>query len=380
MKKKSMYETIYEKLKEQILEGKYPLEKPLPTQIELAKIFNTSEITSRRALVELANHGIIHRIRGKGSFINPSVIQKIENEKNQIRKVYFVHSGVPFQFLSHRFYIDLLDGIAHKCKMGNIEFHVWNYSRKGEPPNQKGIGLIILNNNKDDSISLEVLDRWRREKRPLITAHFYYPHLQIPHVVINNVNSGYLATQHLIAQKHSNIGIILTGNSLLDMNQEFMFRLEGYKLALAQHHISLATENLVIVSGTNESEKMGYEGMERLLSLNNPPTAVVATSDLKAYGAIEAINNAGLKVPEDISVIGIDDIPLSKYYSPALTTINQNSFKLGERSVELLEEYALTLHEEHGELLKDEIAPELIVRESTAPLASASYQKNGDSV
>ncbi|WP_286172012.1 GntR family transcriptional regulator [Gracilibacillus phocaeensis] len=369
MNKKPMYEIVYESLKEKILNDEYPLDKPLPTQIEIAKMFQTSEITSRRALVELANDHIITRIRGKGSFVNPSLLHKLENEQNKITKIYFVHNKFSFQLLSHRFFVDLLDGIHHTCEDKKIKFEMWNYQRKGEPPNTIGVGLVILNDDKGVGISLDVLDRWRKEQRPIITAHFYYPHLEIPYVVVNNVNSGYLATQHLIAREHRNIGIILTGNSLLDMNQEFMLRLEGYKLALSHHQIPFHSDRMVIVGGESESEEMGYEGMRSLLDLDNTITAVVATSDMKAFGAIEAIKDAGLSVPEDISVVGIDDLQLSKYYSPSLTTINQNSYTLGKRSVELLEEYAMIGENEPKNLLKDEIYPKLIVRDSTKVLS-----------
>lgn len=371
MSKKPMYVMIYESLKEQIKNGVYAIDKPLPSQIEIAKMFNTSEITSRRALVELARDGVIKRIRGKGSFINPSLMEEKQYQTEKITKVYYVHSDVPFQLLSHRFYIDLLDGIHDTCNKKDIKFEMWNYHLKGDPPREKGVGLIILNDGKKDSISLDVLERWKKEMRPMVSAHFYYPHLEIPYVIVNNINSGYLATQYLISQEHRNIGIILTGNSLLDMNQEFMFRLEGYKLALAQHHIPFHPDNLVILPGENESEHMGFEGMKRLLTLDKPPTAVVVTSDLKAYGAMEAIRSVGLKVPDDISVIGIDDFPVSKHCSPALTTINQNSYRLGERSVELLEQYAINIKDYQTEQLKDEIDPTLIIRESTAPCKEA---------
>src|SRR5699024_10288869 len=145
-------------LKEQIISGAYPPETPLPKQIEIAKMFNTSEITSKRALVELASDGIITRIRGKGSFINPLLIQQLEKEQNRITKVYFVHTEASFQLLSHRFYIDLLDGIHCVCDKKNIKFEMWNYFEKGEPPNEKGIGLIILNDGKGNGISLNVLN------------------------------------------------------------------------------------------------------------------------------------------------------------------------------------------------------------------------------
>ncbi len=378
-----MYLNIVEELKEKIINGEFPADEPLPTQIEFAKMFNTSEITSRRALMELVNEGLIYRVRGKGSFVNKDFgkatdIQNGDNTYQKIKRIYFVYPNISLQALSHRFYQELMDGINERCKQVNIDFQLWNIGKQGNIPDEDDAGFIILTHVQGSKeISLNMIEMWKKENRKIVTVHFYYPHLRIPYVVIDNLTGGYLATQHLLSLGHEKIGIILTGKSLIEINQEFSLRMEGYKLALSQHQIDFNSSYVSFATGNLETEEMGYEGMKSLLEIRNPPTAVVVTSDYKAFGAMEAAKDHGLRVPEDISIVGFDDTPFGKYSSPQLTTINQNSLKLGKRAVELLvENYQ---HQLNDSILKDEIVPELVIRESTkvvSEMENMNYQKH----
>ncbi len=97
-----------------------------------------------------------------------------------------------------------------------------------------------------------------------------------------------MATQHLLSLGHERIGIILTGKSLLDINQEFSLRLEGYKSALSQHQVAFNPSYVYVADGEKEREDMGYDGMNHFLSLPERPTAVFATSDFKALGCYRA--------------------------------------------------------------------------------------------
>ncbi|WP_077620281.1 GntR family transcriptional regulator [Bacillus sinesaloumensis] len=367
MKRKPMYLYVAEELKKQIYNGDFPVDQPLPTQIEFANIFKTSEITSRRALTELVNEGLIYRVRGKGSFVKINKAEEHTNSESEveIKRIYFVYPNCSLNLLAHPFYQELLDGINEGCEDKDVEFVTWNIGKQGKLPDDKNAGFIVLAQGQgSEEISLKMLEGWKNENKRLVSVHFYYPHLKIPYVIINNVTGGYLATQHLISQGHEKIGLILTGRSLIELNQEFSLRMQGYKLALSQHQLPFNPSYVAIAEGMQETEEMGYECMKKLLDLDDPPTAVVATSDYKAFGAIQAALDYGFKVPEDISVIGFDDIPFGKYSSPPLTTINQNSLKLGKRAVELLvDEYDKSDKED---ILKDEIAPDLIVRGSTS--------------
>ena len=103
--------------------------------------------------------------------------------------------------------------------------------------------------------------------------------------------------------------------------------------------------------------------MQNLLNLSSPPTAVFAASDLMAIGAIMAIKDAGLSVPEDIAVMGFDDIPAAKLVSPALTTIAQPLESLGRRAAQMIFERLTGSAPETGR--RDALPYKLVIRQST---------------
>lgn len=369
-KRKHVYQHIIEDLKRQIAEGKIRHNEPLPTQIELARMYNTSEITSRRALAELANEGIISRTRGKGSFLKQETERTAYNglqQRAELSQIYFVYNNEIASAYHHRFFSDLLTGIKEECELHGIPFYIWGMDDEFQMPEGDDIGIILHPHLKNgNEMPLDLLRQWKEEGKRLVTVHFYYPHLQIPYVIVDNFVGGYLATEHLLSLGHERIGIILTGKSPVEMNQEFALRLQGYKLALTQHRVAFDLELVCVLDGERESEQMGAEGLNRLMSLEQRPTAIFATSDSKAIGAIKAAGKRGLLVPDDVSIIGYDDILVSQFTIPSLTTINQNTLLLGKRAAQIL------LFERKSEQMRDEIVPQLIIRSSTGEAKTAS--------
>ncbi len=116
-----------------------------------------------------------------------------------------------------------------------------------------------------------------------------------------------------------------------------------------------------LVDGTNFDFTGGYKAMEKLLKLKNRPTAVFIAGDKMALGAMEAIREAGLNVPEDISILGFDDIEISQYVTPKLTTIRQNCDEIGRAAVDILVEQ---INKKEKLKINKVIPVELIVRES----------------
>jgi len=110
-------------------------------------------------------------------------------------------------------------------------------------------------------------------------------------------------------------------------------------------------------------ERGAQQAMRELLALPTPPTAVFAVNDLMAIGALVAIREAGLRVPDDVAVAGFDDIPAAQFVSPALTTIAQHPEQLGRRAAELLLERLRGVAPGHGRC--EEMPFALVVREST---------------
>ncbi|QTH40419.1 GntR family transcriptional regulator [Cohnella sp. LGH] len=357
--KTPMYRYIMNDIKRKIESGELNAHDPLPTQIDLAKEYNTSEITSRRALSDLVQEGYVYRIRGKGTFIQETTVAA---GPKPIRTIFFAYQNHEVSDFNHPFFTDMFDGIKAACDEGGIAFHMWNIGEDYELPQDPSAGIILL--TMMESFDQSRLSVWLREKRRIVTVHFYYPHLGIPYVIVDNLTGGYLATQHLLSLGHRRIGVILTGNSILEINQEFSLRLQGYRLALSQRQIPFDSELVAIMSGDHERVSMGNDGFRRLMSLDNRPTAIFATSDYKAFGAMNAAKELGMKVPQEISIIGYDDVKISEYTYPTLTTVNQNTYKLGQRAAEIL---LYEMKDGENRLLKDEIVPTLVQRDSTGP-------------
>lgn len=203
---------------------------------------------------------------------------------------------------------------------------------------------------------------------PVVVIGRDFQHESVDYVSADNLRGGFEATRHLIDLGHRRIGFI--GANLSD--GERLKRLQGYLNALEQHQISV-DERLITgrrESGTDipgySTERVGYEGMKRLLSLPVRPTAVFARNDFTAIGAMTAIKEAGLKIPEDVAIVGFDDIPLAIHTSPPLSTVRQPMRRQGQLAAEML----LKRIENNEIVIREEsiLSCELVVRQSTAAI------------
>jgi LacI family transcriptional regulator len=153
--------------------------------------------------------------------------------------------------------------------------------------------------------------------------------LPLDTIYIDNSAAAYKAVCYLADQGHTRIGMIAGSVG----TPPRLSRIHGYQLALASHHLPLDEK---IIRGGGFTEQGGYESMKQLLNSSPRPTAVFAANDLMAIGAMNAIREVGLSIPEDISVVGFDDIPAARLISPPLTTITQFKQQLGQRAAEML--------------------------------------------
>lgn len=178
----------------------------------------------------------------------------------------------------------------------------------------------------------------------------------VPLVQVNNRLGGRLATEHLLELGHRRIAHV-TGARELQISEE---RLAGYQTAL----VDLFDEQLVAEG--KFTEESGHAAMLGLLERRPDLTAVFAANDLSAIGVLSAIAESGRQVPGDISVIGFDDLRLSAFTSPPLTTIKQPAAEIARLATELL--IGLT-HGEQPAQVRHLLEPTLVVRNSTAPPA-----------
>ncbi|OOF69634.1 HTH-type transcriptional repressor PurR [Rodentibacter caecimuris] len=170
---------------------------------------------------------------------------------------------------------------------------------------------------------------------------------------------GYLATKYLIDCGHKDIGIIAG-----ELNKTpAKTRYEGFIQAMNEAGLLINSD--WIMEGFFEPED-GFECMNKILAQKKHPTAVFCCNDVMALGAISAISEKGLNVPEDISIIGYDNIHASRFYAPPLTTIHQSKSRLGAQAVNLLLERISQSKEKTHPIAQHRIAinPELVVRKS----------------
>ena len=180
-----------------------------------------------------------------------------------------------------------------------------------------------------------------------------HPDPSTPSVGVTNWAGGMTATEHLVGLGHRRIGII-AGRAAMLCNQA---RLDGYCAAL--NRAGIGVDPALIFAGAHH-HPTALMAASRMLELSNPPTAIFATSDIHAIGVYEAARVHGLRVPDDLSVVGFDDIPMAEWVSPPLTTMRQPLAEMAALAVQML-------LGKRTSNLRMELATTLVLRSSTAP-------------
>ena len=239
------------------------------------------------------------------------------------------------------------------------KFHV--LLKPVEPGDTEGYARLILENHVDGII----LSGPRQDDAEIIRLHAegvpimllgQLPETDLCFVDVNAIDGAETAVTHLVEAGHECIGMITNAPLSYTSAQQ---RRRGYLNALEKKNIGLESS---LVKEGNYTPSSGYHAMKELLTETPRPTAVFIASDVVAAGAILAIKRAGLRIPEDIAVVGFDDIPMAEYLDPPLTTVRLPAFGLGwaagERLIHLIRAEGL---EQNGLYLESQ----LIIREST---------------
>lgn len=217
-------------------------------------------------------------------------------------------------------------------------------------------GVILLGDMKDDDYFIQKL---LASNLNVVALCRGTPSANFSSVDCDSVVGMKLLLDHLVSLGHHRIAFI-DGGWLGNIRE----RLKAFQQFTSEKGLQIPQE--YIQSETNDSEG-GYCAMQRLLDCTLPPTAVCASDDVMALGALKAINDAGKRVPQDISLTGFDDIDMVSFLTPGLTTIRQPIEEMSHRTIELLMQ--LITHQNNIEEAPNyfQITPDLIIRDSTGP-------------
>ncbi|WP_350244052.1 LacI family DNA-binding transcriptional regulator [Deinococcus sonorensis] len=280
--------------------------------------------------------------------------------------------GVLTQDIASPFYNDAIRGIEeglmpHGYSPLMISGH-WHSEQEGHAIElllgRRVEALIVLGGSvpeaelHDVAARLPVVVLGRRIERPDFSGFS---------LVLDNFGGARRATTHLIQLGHRTIGHIMG----LPEHADAQERLAGYRAALEDH--GLPWDSSLVVQG-DFREASGLLGMQRLLELDRPLTAVFCSNDQMAYGARLALYRRGIRVPDDLSLVGFDDLPGSSYSTPPLTSVRQPVHDLGRRMAEFV------LARLNGQTpALPELELELVVRESTALVRVSPLPRPGPS-
>jgi len=250
----------------------------------------------------------------------------------------------------------LIQGVAQSCNQFDYTLGLFHAStqedeQKMYPRVSRGgllDGVILQAGHHGDPL----MDRLVESDLPLIFVGRPFQSENVSYIDIDNTDGAYNAVSHLIRLGYKRIATIAGS----EQSTVGIDRKQGYVKALQDRDLPV-DENLITES--DFTEVGGYDAMVHLLS--NKPEAVFAASDVMAVGAIRAVRNAGMVIPDDIAIVGFDDLPVAKMTNPALTTIRQPINRLGSTAVEMLIDMIQNGSKPHNRII---LSTELVVRDS----------------
>lgn len=213
-------------------------------------------------------------------------------------------------------------------------------------------GLILSGPRSDDAYVLDLY----RDDFPIV-LHGQLNGSDIPSVDVDNVQGALSAVRHLLELGHRRIAIVTNAPLVYTASRQ---RLEGYRRALEERDVVYDRE---LVRQGNFDEESGYAAIKELLGMDEAPTAAFIASDVVAMGALRALQEEGVSVPQDLAVVGFDDITAARFITPALTTVHVPTFALGWSAAELLVQLIEQRPSAERHVLLD---TELVIRESCA--------------
>ncbi|MFC7682155.1 GntR family transcriptional regulator [Paenibacillus sp. GCM10028914] len=341
-KNKPLYLVIMEDLRTKILNGEFKPDQQLPTEVELAEQSGVSRITSKRALIELEREGLIYRKRGSGSYV------KKQEKDNILPEFTAMNSNpnpiismiLPYSSTNELEYIqgasDYLDSKGYYL---SIHYSNWDKNKEKElllrVPKIGSRGIILY--PMSTMINIDILNALYWNNYPMVMIDQYIESLPVTSVVSDNLDGGYLATRKLIELEHKRIAFV--SSISIEYRSSVRDRYQGYCKALRDHDIPVDPE-LIITDFYEEADKHQdsnefYKSMVSHL-LNIGVTAIQAEHDHLAVDLLRSAIDMGVRIPEQLSIIGFDDHMISRLVEVPITTISQDCNEIGRRAAELI--------------------------------------------
>lgn len=323
----ALYLQLVQFFRDKIASGDWSANAQIPTELDLTSTYDVSRNTIRQALNVLVQDGLLERTQGRGTFVRvPSLTPAVAAQRATVRER---RVGVVLSHAGDQLNMEILIGVEQACRSRGYELS-FSYSNDNGELQQRDVSRLraggvcgfVLFPLSDEEES-QAIAQLHADGLPLVLVDRYLPTLETDYVGVDNLNGGYRATEHLLILGHRRIGFAhqriggLTTSSVRE-------RWQGYRQAL-QDYGQPYDEALLF----NTADKSAITGSRR-------PTAVFAVNDVSAMDILKAAQTLGLRVPEDLAVVGFDDLTLAAMTQPPLTTVAQPRTEVGVRAGHLL--------------------------------------------
>jgi len=320
---------------------------------DIAKKANVSPATVSRALnnyprISKEKREQIHELAKTMGYIPSQAARNLVTQQSAT-------IGVAIADYLDPFYVSLLASIEDVAVANAYDLFVSSFYRDRQREEKlidafyqnRLAGIIVAGSLIEDGYLSQV-----NRSIPAVLVNCYsYPYS----VSTDKLLGAKIALEHLVGLGHRRIAYVSQGNPL---NTELL-RLQGYRAVLSDNNIPVDED--LIISG-DSGVIGGIKAVSQLMTLPNKPSAIFCFNDMTAIGVLNALQKQGYQVPGDCSVVGFDDLDISAYYHPSLTTVRQPIYQLGYQAVEML----LKLIQGDDEVNSVILEPELIIRDSSS--------------
>ncbi|MFZ2286311.1 MAG: LacI family DNA-binding transcriptional regulator [Bacteroidales bacterium] len=332
---------------------------------ELAKLINLSTTTVSRVLNGKSEK---YRISSKTAQRVIKAAQEYEYSPSKIARGLKMDRtdtiGLIIPDISNPFFADIAQSIEKEARMKGFSLILCD---SGDDLNDEKELIGLLRSHKVDGMIIapvgtrfEHIIQVYNSGIPIVVIDRCFPDINVPSITSDNYQGGYDAVNYLISLGHKKI-ICIQGKPESLPSKE---RLRGYIDACKENDIKIDKDFIMGDSFTIEN---GYRQTRIIFSMENPPTAVFAFSNLISLGVIKAVNEMGMKIPDDISLISFDEQPYSAYLSTPMTTVSQKKSEIGQLSIDVLLKYIMN-KEYWKKVVYMKLKTSLIIRDSVKNL------------
>lgn len=340
-----LYYQIKKRIEQKVNSGQWKVGEVIPSEEELCRTYRVSRGTVRQAVSELVNEGLLVRRQGSGTYV-ASRLGKNKNIKIRRRTIGYIVS-----YLRDSFGAGILLGISdvvHKagynCVFANSRNLTELQRREIARFRECGVeGIIIF--LADGSVSDSTMAQMIAEGYPFVLVDRYLKDLETNYVVSDNLSGGYQATRYLIELGHKRIGLIISPIHSSTCTED---RFNGYLQALKEFNIPFddSLVKVITMKGATSPKKIhgqaytmihyDLEAIESFLVRKDRPTAIFTVNDLIALDTLKVAKKLHLNIPQDLSIVGYDNIDIVTHLEVPLTTIHQAKYEMGMEAARIL--------------------------------------------